>query len=46
MELLPIGARPNRLSSKLLDCLSCCFDDVPELAKDAKRLGIRKGCCG
>jgi len=31
---------------KLLDCLSCCFDDVPELAKDAKRLGIRKGCCG
>lgn len=31
---------------KLLDCLSCCFDDVPELAKDAKRLGIRKACCG
>ncbi len=31
---------------KLLDCLSCCFDDVPELAKDAKRLGIRKSCCG
>lgn len=31
---------------KLLDCLNCCFDDVPELAKDAKRLGIRKGCCG
>lgn len=31
---------------KLLDCLSCCLDDVPELAKDAKRLGIRKGCCG
>jgi ArsR family transcriptional regulator len=31
---------------KLLDCLGCCFDDVPELAKDAKRLSIRKGCCG
>jgi len=31
---------------KLLDCLSCCFNDVPELAKDTKRLGIRKGCCG
>ena len=30
---------------KLLDCLSCCFNDVPELAKDSKRLGIRKGCC-
>ena len=24
---------------KLLDCLACCFNDVPELARDAKRLG-------
>lgn len=23
---------------KLLECLGCCFGDVPELAKDAKRL--------
>ncbi len=30
---------------KLLDCLSCCFNDVPELAKDSKRLAGRKGCC-
>src|SRR5262249_11900923 len=27
---------------KLLDCLVCCFRDVPELAQDAKRL---KKCC-
>jgi ArsR family transcriptional regulator len=30
---------------KLLDCLSCCFDDVPELSKDSKRLARSKGCC-
>ena len=30
---------------KLLDCLSCCFDDVPELAKDSKRLARSKSCC-
>jgi hypothetical protein len=23
----------------MLDCLACCFNDVPELARDAKRLG-------
>jgi ArsR family transcriptional regulator len=28
---------------KLLDCLGCCFQDVPQLAKDAKRLKPR--CC-
>jgi ArsR family transcriptional regulator len=27
---------------KLLECLSCCFKDVPELASDAKR---RAKCC-
>jgi len=26
---------------KLLECLSCCFADVPELAKDAGRLDAR-----
>ena len=32
----------------LLDCLSCCFGWVPELAKDARRLGRSKpgGSCG
>jgi len=31
---------------KLLDCLGCCFQDVPELAQDARRLAaVRKGCC-
>jgi ArsR family transcriptional regulator len=27
---------------KLLDCLTCCFQDVPELASDVKRL---RKCC-
>jgi ArsR family transcriptional regulator len=34
---------------KLLECLTCCFGDVPELAKDAKRLGKPRcdetACC-
>ena len=29
---------------KLLECLTCCFDEVPELAKDV-RLASRKRCC-
>lgn len=29
---------------KLLECVSCCFTDVPELAKDAAALG--KECAG
>src|SRR3954465_12974372 len=36
--------------TKLLECLACCFNDVPELAKDAARLGRQArcgpGCCG
>ena len=28
---------------KLLECLACCFQDVPQLAKDAKQLNKR--CC-
>jgi ArsR family transcriptional regulator len=24
---------------KLIECLACCFNDVPELAKDSKKLG-------
>ena len=32
----------------LLNCLSCCFGSVPELAKDARRLGRTAGAsaCG
>jgi ArsR family transcriptional regulator len=36
----------NPFHQKLLDCLVCCFQDVPELAKDAKRLAGRGACCG
>jgi ArsR family transcriptional regulator len=34
--------------AKLLDCLACCFQDVPELARDARCIGrVRsRGCCG
>jgi ArsR family transcriptional regulator, arsenate/arsenite/antimonite-responsive transcriptional repressor len=35
----------NAFHAKLLDCLACCFQDVPELAKDAKRLAARIHCC-
>jgi ArsR family transcriptional regulator len=31
--------------AKLLECLACCFEDVPQLARDAKRLGCRPQCC-
>jgi ArsR family transcriptional regulator, arsenate/arsenite/antimonite-responsive transcriptional repressor len=30
--------------SKLIECLSCCFEDVPQLAKDSKTLKTRR-CC-
>lgn len=30
---------------KLLECLGCCLQDVPELAKDARRLKEVTGCC-
>ena len=30
--------------TKLLECLACCFNDVPELVKDAERLGRRPAC--
>jgi ArsR family transcriptional regulator len=36
----------NDFHEKLLDCLACCFQDVPELAKDARRLAARgTSCC-
>jgi ArsR family transcriptional regulator, arsenate/arsenite/antimonite-responsive transcriptional repressor len=33
----------NPFHRQLLECLSCCFGDVPELAKDSQRL--KKACC-
>jgi ArsR family transcriptional regulator, arsenate/arsenite/antimonite-responsive transcriptional repressor len=38
----------NPFHRNLLDCLGCCFGDVPELKGDAKRAGrVREsgGCC-
>ncbi len=35
----------NALQKKLLECLSCCFQDFPQLAKDAKALGRCTNCC-
>ncbi len=33
----------TKLHAKLIECLRCCFQEVPELAKDAKRL--KPKCC-
>jgi ArsR family transcriptional regulator len=33
------------LQKKLIECLSCCFRDVPQLAKDARRLSRSTKCC-
>ena len=33
---------------KLLECLNCCFSDIPEVRKDCGRLSAtlkKKGCC-
>jgi ArsR family transcriptional regulator len=35
----------NALHQKLLDCVACCFDDLPQLARDAKKLSKCRGCC-
>ncbi|MBI3836828.1 MAG: winged helix-turn-helix transcriptional regulator [Planctomycetia bacterium] len=35
----------NAFHEKLLDCLGCCFKDIPELAKDARQLAARMKCC-
>jgi len=35
----------SAVHQKLLDCLCCCFEEVPELAKDTKRLKVVTGCC-
>jgi ArsR family transcriptional regulator len=31
--------------AKLLDCLSTCFNEVPELARDAARAAKKPSCC-
>jgi ArsR family transcriptional regulator len=33
----------NEFHAKLLECLTCCFGDVPELARDLRRLK-KTGC--
>jgi ArsR family transcriptional regulator len=35
----------NEFHRKLMDCLSCCFVEVPELERDAKRLVAEKSKC-
>jgi ArsR family transcriptional regulator len=35
----------NAFHQKMLDCLCSCFQEVPELAKDARRLKGITGCC-
>jgi ArsR family transcriptional regulator len=35
----------NAFHTKLLDCLTCCCEDVPQLARDANKLKQRPGCC-
>jgi ArsR family transcriptional regulator len=43
-ELAPAKSDFQR---KLLECLTCCFTDVPELARDVKTLGKNAGAeCG
>ena len=32
--------------TKLLDCLTCCLSDVPELASDAEKIGRKSGHTG
>lgn len=38
----------NEFHDKLMECLACCFGDVPELSRDLKRLnrGRTPSCCG
>jgi ArsR family transcriptional regulator len=39
-----LAAPQTAFHKKLIDCLGCCFQDVPQLAKDTKQLK-RKRCC-
>ena len=35
----------DSLHAKLLECLTCCFRDLPELAADARKLSQRRAAC-
>ena len=35
----------SEFHQSLLNCLGCCFSDVPELARDQKRLSSKSSCC-
>jgi ArsR family transcriptional regulator, arsenate/arsenite/antimonite-responsive transcriptional repressor len=37
-----LSAPQSAFHTKLIECLACCFQDVPQLAKDTKQL---KRCC-
>jgi ArsR family transcriptional regulator len=34
----------SEFHKSLLNCLACCFQSVPELAKDSRRLERKTGC--
>jgi ArsR family transcriptional regulator, arsenate/arsenite/antimonite-responsive transcriptional repressor len=38
-----LAAQQTAFHKKLIECLGCCFQDVPQLAQDTKRLKPR--CC-
>ena len=35
----------NAMHKKLIECLGCCLQGLPQLAKDAKQLGRCTKCC-
>ena len=35
----------HRFHKKLLECLTSCFQEMPDLAKDARKLGSRRAKC-
>jgi ArsR family transcriptional regulator len=39
-----LAAPQSTFHKKLLDCLACCFQDVPQLSKDSTRLNKTR-CC-
>ena len=46
--LYSITKARDRFHRRLLDCLACCFDEVPELAADsakAEKILKNGGCC-
>jgi len=42
-----IATKPSLLHVKLLDCLACCAQEIPEFAPDLKSMKSRcgQGCC-